>query len=56
MEKKVKYAWGMIAATPVQYVAWVLHCSSMSPLWMLYTMKGKVWIRARMNMAQEDHW
>lgn len=50
-DMKVKYAWGISAATPVQYVTSVFHCLTISPLSIWTMMKGKVWINARTNMA-----
>ena len=31
-DMSVRYACGTKAATPVQYVTWVFHCSTISPL------------------------
>lgn len=38
--------------TPVTHSPPVFHCSTMVPAQMLYTINGKVWIRASTNMAQ----
>ena len=46
------HACGSSAATPVQYITPVRHCSIMSPFQTCTTMKGNVWTSARANMVQ----